>query len=127
MTCPIQSRDHGNLFMFPLYPETYQQTLFTLGSWCWVYFLIFAASKTINQKFTQSHYELVQGSAMWTYISHYTLILFAGRLTIMNAQFSFAMNTLAMFLLGEVFIFLTYLMLLRMHSVLSKSCRRAKR
>lgn len=67
---PGNHSDVGYMFMYPIYDDTVIQSLFTCGSWMFIYFLIWYGSIEMNRIFDLGLYKYVIGSSMNLYLCH---------------------------------------------------------
>jgi hypothetical protein len=74
-TSPTNHSDTGFLFYYPIYFKFLYQSLYTTGSWQWVYTLVWMMKEYANQKFNDFAYFLIVESSMWAYISHYFFVV----------------------------------------------------
>ena len=74
-TSPMNHSDTGFLFYYPLYFKFEFQSLFVLGTWQWTYAIVWIMKEISNEKFNDFLYDLIVGSSMWAYISHYVFIV----------------------------------------------------
>ena len=79
--------------------------LYTTGTWCWVFFIVWLFAAVANKKFNKTAYKYITGSAMYAYLSHYFFIIVIAVTIIRPYQISFIP---ALF----IEIFLTYLIIL---------------
>ena len=75
MTSPMNHSDTGFLFYYPIYFGYLYQSFYVVGTWQWVYVLVWIMKEIANQKF--KGYDLIVGSSMWAYMSHYFFIVIA--------------------------------------------------
>ena len=74
-TSPTNHSDTGFMFYYPIYYKFTYQSLYTTGTWQWIYMLVWLMEATSNQKYNDKLYDLIVGSSMWAYISHYFFIV----------------------------------------------------
>lgn len=67
---PGNFSDVGYMFMYPIYDDTVIQSLFTCGSWVFIYFLTWYSAAEMNHIFNLDLYKYVIGSSMNLYICH---------------------------------------------------------
>ena len=89
VTSPSNHSDVGFMFYYPIYFRTSYQSLFSLGSWLWVYTLLWVGKRIANQKFNHYYYELIVGSSMNAYVFHYLFIVLASTLLVRPLQLDY--------------------------------------
>jgi len=89
ITCPTNHSDTGFLFYYPIYFQLPYQSFYTTGSWLWIYTLTWVGSKISNKIFNQFAYDLIVGSSMWAYLSHYLFISIAANFIIRPFEINF--------------------------------------
>tara|TARA_B110000285_G_scaffold227125_1_gene287909 strand:- start:203 stop:691 length:489 start_codon:yes stop_codon:yes gene_type:complete len=67
---PGNYSDVGYMYMYPIYDDTVIQSLFTCGSWVFIYFLTWYSSAEMNSIFDLGLYKYVIGSSMNLYLCH---------------------------------------------------------
>ena len=105
-TAPTNHSDTGFLFYYPIYFSFVYQAGYVLGSWQWVYTLMWAGKKIITER--GSFYESIVGAGMWAYISHYLFIVLSAEFIVRPLGLSYALATVVNFGLTEVAIFVSY-------------------
>ena len=110
-TSPTNHSDTGFLFYYPIYYKFTYQSLYTTGTWQWIYMLTWLMEATSNQKFNERIYDLIVGSSMWAYISHYFFIVLVSNYFVRVFSLTYPQAVLANMLLTEVGILLSYFML----------------
>lgn len=88
-TSPMNHSDTGFLFYYPLYFKYLYQSLHTVGSWQWVYALVWVMKECANQKFNDYAYSVIVESSMWAYISHYFFIVVSANYIVRPWQLSY--------------------------------------
>lgn len=80
--CPTAHAGQGNVFFYPIYQSTEFQTIHITGTWFWVYAIFIITPEFLNNKFGNQWYgyNLVVGSSMYTYVSHYMWMMIITRL-----------------------------------------------
>jgi len=78
ITCPTNHSNMGHLFFYPLYTEFPLQALYTVGTWIWLTGIVWVMAHIGNEKFNETFYNYVNGSALYMYVSHYFFILIIG-------------------------------------------------
>lgn len=64
----------GSIFNYPLYSDHQIQSLYTTGTWLWIYGLIWLGEVTINDTFHEPTYDFIMNCSMYGYLSHYLWI-----------------------------------------------------
>jgi len=98
---------------------------YTLGSWNWIYVNIWVAIALLNQKFSDYGYKLINGSSMWAYVSHYLIIVMVEKYVVRPNAISFIPGFLTAFVLTEVGIIGSYLVLTYVFGFSSKKDKAA--
>ena len=114
-TSPTNHSDTGFLFYYPIYYKFTYQSLYTTGTWQWIYMLTWLMEATSNQKFNERLYDLIVGSSMWAYISHYFFIVLVSNYFVRVFSLTYAQAIFANMLLTEVGILLSYFLLEKIH------------
>ena len=70
---------------------------------------------TSNQKFNDTLYDLIVGSSMWAYISHYFFIVLSSNYFVRVFSLTYAQAIFANMFLTEVGIILSYFLLEKIH------------
>jgi len=110
-TCPTNHSDTGFLFYYPIYFKFAYQSLYSTGSWQWLHTLLWAGKNICNKKFDDKVYDLVIGSSMWAYISHYLFIVIIANYIVRRFQFGYELAVIVNFLGTQVLIFISYLLI----------------
>ena len=110
LTSPTSHNDQGFLFFFPLYKETTLQSIYTSGTWIWLYFLFYHFENIANQKFNEKWYDFICGGSLWIYLTHYLWLSLFNRLLILPFKMSFVPNVTINFLGTEILSNLTYVL-----------------
>ena len=76
LTFPSNSDGQGALNMYPLYTTLYQMSMYTTGTWLWIYILSWLGKTFFNQKPSDFCVTLLD-SSFYLYLSHYTFLMFA--------------------------------------------------
>jgi len=75
ITSPQNYTEVGFLFFYPLYTDFTIQSLYTTGTWLWVYSLTWLMQYMANKKFNDTAYKYLTGSSLYAYVSHYLFII----------------------------------------------------
>lgn len=75
LTSPQNYTEVGFLFFYPLYTDFTIQSLYTTGTWAWVYFITWVMHYMANKKFNNTAYKYLTGSSLYAYVSHYFFII----------------------------------------------------
>lgn len=108
ITTPMNHSDMGHLFFYPLYTDYWLQCLHTTGTWIWLYAIIWTMAHIGNEKFNDTIFKYVTGSAMFAYLSHYFYILLISVLIVRPYKIPFVKACALMFFGCQLMIFLTY-------------------
>jgi hypothetical protein len=109
ITSPMVYHQIGHLFFYPLYSSFGLRCLYTTGTWLWVYTIIWIMAHIANDKFNDKVYDLVCGSSLYAYVSHYFFILIISVMIIRPYKMTF-IPALFIMLFGTFFlIFATYI------------------
>lgn len=109
VTSPTIYSNMGHLFFYPLYSVYWVQCLYTTGTWIWVYFIIWMMAKVGNDKFNDTAYNLLCGSSLYAYVSHYFFILIISVGIIRPYKIGFIPAFFIMMFGTEFLIFATYI------------------
>lgn len=99
-TCPTNYSNTGFLFYYPIYFSYLYQVSYVVGSWLWVYVLMWVGKKVITQK--GDLYDAVVGAGMWAYISHYLFIVLSSEFLVRPLKLSYEIAVLCNFIVTEV-------------------------
>ena len=89
MTSPSNHSDTGFLFYYPIYFRFQYQSLYTTGTWQWIYAFVWLMKEHSNSKFNEFVYSTVVESSMWAYISHYFFIVLAANYIVRPMEMTF--------------------------------------
>jgi hypothetical protein len=105
---PMNYKDFGQLFFYPLYSKYWLRCFYTTGTWVFVYIIVWFMAALGNEKFNDLVYKYVTGAALYAYLSHYffILIISVGIVRPYNLGFIPALNL--MFFGTYILIFVTY-------------------
>mmetsp|Transcript_12709 Transcript_12709/g.21410 ORF Transcript_12709/g.21410 Transcript_12709/m.21410 type:complete len:384 (-) Transcript_12709:73-1224(-) len=108
LTSPMVYSGMGHLFFYPLYSTFGLQSLYTTGTWLWLYTIIWIMAHIANDKFHDGVYNYFCGAALYAYVSHYFFILIISVMIIRPYKVNF-IPALFIMLFGTFFlIFATY-------------------
>lgn len=65
----------GHLFFYPLYADYPLQVFHTIGTWIWVYLIVWIMAECCNDEFNRIVYNFVTGCSLYAYLSHYFFIV----------------------------------------------------
>jgi len=119
-TSPMNHSDTGFLFYYPLYFKFTYQCSFVIGTWQWVYVLVWVMKETANEKFNEVAYDLIVGSSMWAYISHYIFIVISANYFVRPLGLSYPAAIISNMIITWVGIFSSYVILNKIHSKYSE-------
>lgn len=108
-TSPMNHSDTGFLFYYPMYFRTEYQNLFCLGSWQWVYTLLWVGRNICNNKFSDYWYDVIVGSSMTAYISHYVFIVISSNFIVLPLQLSYSQAVVCNCVFTMICIFLLHI------------------
>ena len=120
-TSPMNHSDTGFLFYYPLYFKFTYQCSFVIGTWQWVYVLTWVMKEIGNEKFNEVAYDLIVGSSMWAYISHYIFIVISANYFVRPLGLSYATAILSNMIITWVGIFSSYVILNKIYSKYSNA------
>jgi len=109
ITSPMVYQGMGHLFFYPLYATYWLQCLYTTGTWIWLYSIIWIMAKVGNDKFNDTAYNIICGSSLYAYVSHYFYILILSVSIIRPYKIGFGPAFCIMFFGTEFIIFATYI------------------
>ena len=89
LSCPQNYTQTGFLFFYPLYSDYSIQCLYTTGTWLWLYVVTWMMYEFANKKFNDTAYNLLAGSSLYAYVSHYLFIILIAVLIIRPYKISF--------------------------------------
>jgi hypothetical protein len=116
-TCPTNHSDTGFLFYYPIYYKFTYQSLFTTGTWQWLYALAWLTEATCNHKFNDKLYDVIIGCSMWAYISHYFFIVLVSLYIVRVFKLSYHQAIFANLFLTEVAILASYFLLIKLNDI----------
>ena len=116
-TSPMNHSDTGFLFYYPLYFKFESQCSFIVGTWQWVYLLVWVMKETSNEKFNEVAYDLIVGSSMWAYISHYIFIVISANYFVRPLGLSYSAAIVSNMVITWVGIFSSYVILTKIQSL----------
>jgi hypothetical protein len=109
LTSPMVYTGVGHLFFYPLYSTYGLQCLYTTGTWIWVYMIIWVMALIANDRFHKPTYNLICGSSLYAYLSHYFFILIISVMVVRPYKLGF-IPALFLMLFGTFFlIYATYI------------------
>lgn len=109
ITSPMVYSNMGHLFFYPLYSNYSLQCLYTSGTWMWLYSIIWMMALVGNDKFNDTAYNLICGSSLYAYVSHYFFILILSVMIIRPYKIDFIPAFFIMLFGTEFLIFATYI------------------
>lgn len=65
----------GALFFYPLYSDYPLQVLHVIGTWLWVFSVVWLMAEFGNFQFNRIVYKFVSGCSLYAYLSHYFFIV----------------------------------------------------
>lgn len=74
-TSPMNYTNMGALFFYPLYSDYPLQVLHVIGTWLWVYVVVWLMAEFGNYPFNKMLYKFVSGCSLYAYLSHYFFIV----------------------------------------------------
>lgn len=116
-TSPMNHSDTGFLFYYPLYFTNTYQCSFIIGTWQWVYLLVWVMKEIANEKFNEFAYNLIVGSSMWAYISHYIFIVISANYFVRPLGLSYSTAIVSNLIITWVGIFSSYVVLDKISSM----------
>jgi hypothetical protein len=117
ITSPMAYSNTGFIFYYPLYDNFSLRSLFTTGTWIWIFTLVYISQNISNKIFNKKVFWIVTGPGMWAYISHYLWIVLIVVKIIRPLNISFAAAIIISFTLTELIILTTYLIFKGMYSI----------
>lgn len=108
LTCPMNYSQMGQLFFYPLYTDYWLQCFYVVGTWIWLTAIVWTMAYIGNDKFNDTIYNYVSGSALYAYVSHYFFILIISVMVIRPNKIGFIGAFFIMFFGTEFLIFITY-------------------
>ena len=109
ITSPTVYGDMGHLFFYPIYKAYPMQCLYTTGTWLWLYSIIWIMAKIGNDKFNPWVYNVLCGSSLYAYVSHYFFILILSVNIVRPYKIAFVPAFFIFFFGTEFIIFATYI------------------
>lgn len=113
-TAPTNHSDTGFLFYYPIYFGFLYQSLYAIGTWQWVYALVWMMREHANERYSEWAYQLIVGSSMWAYISHYFFVVLSSNYIVRPLQLSYYSAVLTNLLFTWACILLTNCLLERL-------------
>jgi len=108
LSCPQNYTQTGFLFFYPLYSDFTIQCFYTTGTWLWLYSLSWMMHAFANKKFNDTAYNLLAGSSLYAYVSHYLFIILIAVLIIRPYKISFIPALFLNIILTNSVILLSY-------------------
>lgn len=108
ITCPMNYSQMGQLFFYPLYTDYWLQCFYVMGTWAWLTAIVWTMAHIANEKFNDTIYNYVSGSALYAYVSHYFFILIISVMIIRPNKIGFVGAFFIMFFGTQFLIFITY-------------------
>lgn len=105
---PMNYSNMGHLFFYPLYTDYWLQCLYTTGTWIFMFGIVWLMAVIANDKFNDTFYKYVTGSALYAYLSHYFFILIISVGIIRPYHLGFIPALFIMLFGTLLLIFLTY-------------------
>ena len=109
ITSPMVYSNMGHLFFYPLYSSYPLQCLYTSGTWMWLFATIWMMALVGNDKFNSTAYNLICGSSLYAYVSHYFFILIISVMIVRPYKLDFIPAFFLMLFGTEFLIFATYI------------------
>jgi len=109
ITSPMVYSNMGHLFFYPIYSQYPLQCLYTCGTWMWVFSIIWMMALVGNEKFNSTAYNLICGSSLYAYVSHYFFILIISVMIVRPYKLDFLSAFFLMLFGTEFLIFATYI------------------
>jgi len=75
VTSPMNYTSMGHLFFYPLYTDYPLQVFHTIGTWIWVYLIVWIMAECCNYEYNAIVYNFVTGCSLYAYLSHYFFIV----------------------------------------------------
>ena len=111
LSSPTNYSQTGFLFFYPLYSDYTIQCLYTSGTWLWIFFISWTLHHIANKKFNERAYNLLAGSSLYAYLSHYFFIILIAVMVIRPNKISFYPALAIEIVLTNGLILATYLIL----------------
>ena len=111
VTSPTNQSDVGQLWHYPLYTSHGLQSLYTTGTWLWVYLVVEIASRMINAKFNERIYKFVTESSLYAYLCHYFFITLVAVSVVRPLDLSFGAAVPISLTLTTLLIFGSYMII----------------
>jgi len=97
LSTPTNVKGETYLYFYPVYESTTLRAFFILGTWMWIYLINYHLSVVANSKFTEKWYNVIVGSSLYVYISHYLWIMIVMRAVTIHSNFTFGGNVIFAF------------------------------
>jgi len=104
--------NNGGIYFYPLYATFGLMCLHTLGTWLWVYVNIWVAIETLNKKFGDRWYRLLNGGSLWCYASHYLFIVIMAQYVVRPMGLTFMPAAFVTFFGVELLVLLSWIVIL---------------
>ena len=111
LSSPQNYSQTGFLFFYPLYSDYTIQCLYTTGTWMWVFFISWAMQHIANKKFNETAYNLLAGSSLYAYLSHYFFIILIAVMVVRPYKISFVPALILEIVLTNLAILISYVIL----------------
>jgi len=109
LCAPSNYTGTGSLFLYPLYTDHGIQSLYTTGTWLWLFGLMGLAEVTLNDKFHEPTYDFVMACSMYGYLSHYLWIALISVYIVTPSGMNFALAVTLEFIGTILMIGVTYI------------------
>lgn len=97
ISSPTNVDGQGYLFYYPIYEDATLRAFFIVGTWVWLYLVCYHLSVVANEKFSEKWYNLIVGSSMYVYVSHYFWLMVVMRASVIHTNFTFVGNVCFVF------------------------------
>lgn len=111
MSSPQNYQQTGFLFFYPLYSDYTIQCFYTTGTWLWVFAITWIMHAIANKRFNETTYDLITGSALYAYVSHYFFIIMIAVLIIRPYKLTFIQSLVLEVTLTNAIILVSYIIL----------------
>jgi hypothetical protein len=118
LSSPQNYSNTGFLFFYPLFGDFTIMSLYTTGTWMFVFMISWVMHDLANKKFNDYAYRVLSGSSLYAYLSHYFFILVIAVTIIRPLGIPFVPAIFIEFILVNVVVFGSYMLFLLIYDLI---------